>query len=374
CEASIANRLIFSGSIHDKMISQIEACEVFLADITIHNANVFWELGLRHVLKPNRYVIVGAQGQDSPFNIGNLNRVDYDYATPEERAASAEKIQKFIEDAVNEPNSTKTSPVYVAFPDLKVVRAPAKPFPTYKAAQFDIAGADGSQIGYSLGDITNIPDAAHPEHFDAIVVSENNLMKPPVIYERSLAARVHGFGAKRKGNRMIEEIRKDLKRQAGEGGDHQYGDAFITTSGEWRRLRGVQKVVHVAAVSARPDGFEGTPERSKRATRGALNKIDMHNKTKRSPKLRSAIFPIFGAGQGGATVEQVMPHIVEAVVEHMTGPRHSQDLKRVSLMCFDDRTLEAFDLAVRRFEVIEYSDSDIANTANLIEENKKPSD
>lgn len=374
CEPSITNRDVFTGDIQERMISQIEASEVFLADISIRNANVFWELGVRHALRKNRYVIIAAQGEENPFNIATLKSLPYSLKSPEKVRQSVELISAHIRAAVAEPNETKTSPVYAVFPNLQVVRSPSRKFPTFRHRAFPIADTDGVCIEYALGDVTGIPDRLDPAHFDVIVVSENHRMQPPVIYERSFSARVHSHGAKTNKNKLTEKIRPALERVAGRDCEHAIGDAFITTSGEWRRRHGVQKIVHVAAVMADSAGFEGNAAHTFKATRGALNKIDEHNKQSYSPKLASAILPAFGAGQGDAPIETVMPEIVDQIVKHFQGPRHSALLKRVAISCLDDRALEAFDTAVRKQPSIAYTDEDIAETSGLIAENRRRPD
>jgi len=43
-----------AGNIRADMFQQLLVADIVIADVSIHNANVFYELGIRHALQPNR--------------------------------------------------------------------------------------------------------------------------------------------------------------------------------------------------------------------------------------------------------------------------------------------------------------------------------
>src|SRR5215472_1335265 len=54
------------GSIMQQVLEQLNLARVVLADLTSQNANVFYELGVRHTLE-KRSILVGQSSHESPF-------------------------------------------------------------------------------------------------------------------------------------------------------------------------------------------------------------------------------------------------------------------------------------------------------------------
>ena len=50
------------GIIHKPMFERLILCEFAVADLTTANANVFYELGLRHAVRPASTVLIFAEG------------------------------------------------------------------------------------------------------------------------------------------------------------------------------------------------------------------------------------------------------------------------------------------------------------------------
>ena len=66
CRRSNATR----GNIVAGIIRDLNDAHIVLADLTDRNANVFYELGVRHALS-DRSIIVAQQRDDIPFDISN---------------------------------------------------------------------------------------------------------------------------------------------------------------------------------------------------------------------------------------------------------------------------------------------------------------
>lgn len=66
--------VVGAGSIHQDMFQLILQEELVLCDITVHNPNVFYELGVRHALRKRCTVLIkGTPSADSmPFDIAGV--------------------------------------------------------------------------------------------------------------------------------------------------------------------------------------------------------------------------------------------------------------------------------------------------------------
>ena len=62
------------GTIHKPMYERLLMCDYALADVTSANPNVYYELGIRHALRPRSTVILFAQGTCLPVDIAPLKR------------------------------------------------------------------------------------------------------------------------------------------------------------------------------------------------------------------------------------------------------------------------------------------------------------
>src|SRR5262245_42144338 len=65
------------GTIHKPMFERLMLCHYAVADITGANANVFYELGIRHAMRPRSTVIVFREGTVLPFDIALVRGIAY---------------------------------------------------------------------------------------------------------------------------------------------------------------------------------------------------------------------------------------------------------------------------------------------------------
>jgi hypothetical protein len=65
------------GIIHKPMFERLILCPYAIADLTLANANVFYELGVRHALRPWSTVPLIAQDNRLPFDVQMLRTVHY---------------------------------------------------------------------------------------------------------------------------------------------------------------------------------------------------------------------------------------------------------------------------------------------------------
>jgi len=110
--------IIEAGNIREDMFGLIPTADLVLCDITIHNANVFYELGIRHALRKRRSVLIrGAPSDDNvPFDILTDRFLEYQLGEPEK---ALEKLTKTL---IATLASEKTdSPVFKMLPTLSEV-------------------------------------------------------------------------------------------------------------------------------------------------------------------------------------------------------------------------------------------------------------
>ncbi len=66
------------GIIHKAMYERLLLCEFAVADMTTANANVFYELGVRHAARPYTTIPIYAAQHKVPFNVNLLRALPYD--------------------------------------------------------------------------------------------------------------------------------------------------------------------------------------------------------------------------------------------------------------------------------------------------------
>ena len=72
-----ADEEMSGGIIHKPMFERLVLCEYAVADLTTANANVFYELGIRHAARPWSTVLVFAGGSRLPFDVAPLSVLTY---------------------------------------------------------------------------------------------------------------------------------------------------------------------------------------------------------------------------------------------------------------------------------------------------------
>ena len=112
-----------NGSIDKVMLQEIKNASISIVDISTLNANVMWELGVRHSLKPNHTIMICEKEQMNsiPFDINHF--VVYQYAHSEEGIPylEVERFRKILTDLVtgvlNQNPAITDSPVFTFLED-----------------------------------------------------------------------------------------------------------------------------------------------------------------------------------------------------------------------------------------------------------------
>jgi hypothetical protein len=106
------------GLIHKPMYERLLLCEYAVADLTTANANVFYELGLRHAARPwSTVLLFSKDGKQLPFDVAPLRALGYDLnaaGTPDgvegAKAALVELLREARRAAAEKPAAD--SPVF----------------------------------------------------------------------------------------------------------------------------------------------------------------------------------------------------------------------------------------------------------------------
>src|SRR5688572_20664019 len=74
---------IEQGNIREDMFRELVTADLVIADLSIHNANVFYELGIRHAVRPNATFLLRAKSVSTyPFDLQTDRYLTYDAAQP----------------------------------------------------------------------------------------------------------------------------------------------------------------------------------------------------------------------------------------------------------------------------------------------------
>ena len=106
------------GNIRVDMFQRLLTADIIIADITIQNANVYYELGVRHALRGKRTFLIrgraaGLKSEDVPFDLKTDRYLTYDGTNPQ---ASIPDLIEGLRQTLN--SEAQDSPVFQMLPDL----------------------------------------------------------------------------------------------------------------------------------------------------------------------------------------------------------------------------------------------------------------
>jgi tetratricopeptide (TPR) repeat protein len=110
-----ADEEMTGGVIHKPMFERLILCRFAVADMTTANANVFYELGVRHAVKPQSTVLLFAEGGRLPFDVAPLRALPYQLSAdgkPSNAGAARKALRGLLEHARNNVDSATDSPIY----------------------------------------------------------------------------------------------------------------------------------------------------------------------------------------------------------------------------------------------------------------------
>ncbi|HEX2163469.1 MAG TPA: tetratricopeptide repeat-containing protein [Thermoanaerobaculia bacterium] len=101
------------GNIRSDMFQRLATADLVVADISIHNANVFYELGLRHALRDRATLLLRARADEVPFDLETDRYLAYAADDP---AATLEALVRAIGATLD--STAADSPVFQLLPAL----------------------------------------------------------------------------------------------------------------------------------------------------------------------------------------------------------------------------------------------------------------
>ena len=107
------------GTIHKPMFERLMLCHYAVADITGANPNVFYELGIRHALRPRSTAIIFVEGTVIPFDIALVRGIAYrtnGKGDPVDTAAPIDAIRSLLLEA--RASARDDSPMFQLIDDL----------------------------------------------------------------------------------------------------------------------------------------------------------------------------------------------------------------------------------------------------------------
>ena len=88
-----------------KIIQSLVTSPIVVADLTDHNPNVFWELGVRQSFKHNT-ITIAEEGTKLPFDISPKATIFYNLTNKAERTQFKLKLQGVIKDCITNPEKS----------------------------------------------------------------------------------------------------------------------------------------------------------------------------------------------------------------------------------------------------------------------------
>ena len=113
------------GIIHQSMFARLLSSEYVVADLTTANANVFYELGIRHAAKPFTTILIQGKLHPPPFDIGNNSIIMYDIEKDGKlNSKTIEFLKKVIKERLKRAPKYKEidSPIFIHFKDYPPVK------------------------------------------------------------------------------------------------------------------------------------------------------------------------------------------------------------------------------------------------------------
>lgn len=112
-----ADELRKPGIIDKQYIEWLLNADVVLADLTFGNANVYYELGIRHALSKRGTVLIAQKGNRPPFDVRNQYIIAYDRFDSTTLIGFHDELREAIATAADHDSD---SPVHIFVPELHV--------------------------------------------------------------------------------------------------------------------------------------------------------------------------------------------------------------------------------------------------------------
>lgn len=161
------------GIIHKPMFERLVLAEFAVADLTAANANVFYELGVRHAARPAATLLLFARDQGQlPFDVQSLRALPYtlgDDGAPDDPATTIEAIRARLTEAREMPVDSPLYQLLEDYPSIKhektdvfrdrvdIERTLAERLAAARASGVDAVRALEQELGSGPGGIGDAP-------------------------------------------------------------------------------------------------------------------------------------------------------------------------------------------------------------------------
>lgn len=112
-DGGTTSEIVEAGNIREDMFRELVEADVVVADVSVHNANVFYELGVRHAVKNRATVLIRARIDEVPFDLRTDRYLSYD---PASAAASVPKLVEVLRETL--ANERIDSPLFQLLPEF----------------------------------------------------------------------------------------------------------------------------------------------------------------------------------------------------------------------------------------------------------------
>ena len=112
-EGGTTGLIVEAGNIRDDVIHELVMADLVIADVSIHNANVFYELGIRHAVRNRATVLIRATIDDVPWDLKAERYLRYAQAKPGD---SLPRLVQMLQETL--ANERVDSPVLRYMPKL----------------------------------------------------------------------------------------------------------------------------------------------------------------------------------------------------------------------------------------------------------------
>lgn len=296
-----------SGWIHGDMFNQILEADVSVVDITSLNANVFYELGIRHSLARSVTVLIRKKGTYAPFNIQGLRIIEYDPLDLASADKAKHQIVRFIQNGLR--YKSVDSPLHQALENRISIEKHSETILETEYLQYQVI-ENSKYIGLVTGDIRDV------RKVDVWVNSENSNMQMDRYYDRSISSIIRYLGATKDnaGHVTKDTIAEELTKKMNGSEFVPQGHVIETSSGELVNTHNVQRILHVAAVVGEiGQGYRIVNNYN--LSRCVANVLQHMEKISNS-EINSIIFPLIGVGKGQGNLQKNSALLLKAAISY----------------------------------------------------------
>ena len=329
-----------SGNIHTRMFQLIWSAEVSIVDVSIPNPNVFYELGIRHALRKAVTIIIRNKNATLPFNIVNMNAIEYDLATGKGDDEAQARIRNSISTGLLEgrPDSHVSETL-----DLRIIDRP-RVIGSCDIYSYPILGTTKS-VALITGDLRNV------RAIDVWVNSENTNMQMARYYDFAISSVIRFEGARktRTGHVAEDLIQHELNEIMGNERSVPEAEVIATGPGELKNKYGVKAVFHAAAVrGVVGEGYEPVPG-IHRCVTNALALMDDPERNGVGVGLSSILFPLLGIGFVRGDFRPLLEREVQAALEYLS-ENPASDIETIYFLAWSEQELALCQSVFRSFE------------------------